>query len=486
MPNVVFVDVPPPVPAQHEAPNNVDNSIYYQAKTEDEDVFQDPVEPEDVKKENVQEEEADVFWTAESEPVSVAKLEGNALKESAVENMQDVMEKLDEDLHVITQMSNEIERAINASNSANQPANADHIEQIEILTIDQDTPAERNRNEPPVELMTEETREQDEFAVAEEMSVDQGNVAVTEEIGLEHAEMEVQIDETELINQEKSEEQAESENHGEVMSEFTSENQRSASSLSSNSASSQASFEEPNKSPAQDDDSIHLQKDQENEGEEVVPEQAASSPLPVVSSSGTDLEPNEENSQQAVLADEPNITEVTEAEPEAEFRGVEENTGEMLDERNEEIPIQEQGDDIAFVDADEDIAVADALKVEEGMADAPIAEGEISPAVPMAVEEDDEDLNDVEFADEEDEEIIAAEGDDLASVEEMPLSAEAFEQHVRGFSEDENILLDGDRAASAAQIISSRLNEVMTKETENLSPEVPTASYDVLTHHLLL
>ena len=81
--------------------------------------------------------------------------------------------------------------------------------------------------------------------------------------------------------------------------------------------------------------------------------------------------------------------------------------------------------------------------------------------VPMAVEEDDDDYNDIDYIDE-DEEIDRIEsGEDM----QRPFSAEVFERHVQQvITEDFPIGDNKSTIAPAVHIISSRLNQIMTKE----------------------
>ena len=113
---------------------------------------------------------------------------------------------------------------------------------------------------------------------------------------------------------------------------------------------------------------------------------------------------------------------------------------------------------------------------------------EISSSVPMAVEEDDEDYNDIDYIDEEEgeeeDDIAGALSDDPSegSAEDIdrPFSADIFERHVQqviaeDFPDDKNA------KAPAVQIISSKLNEIMSREAVATKPtEVVLAPYEVI------
>ena len=96
--------------------------------------------------------------------------------------------------------------------------------------------------------------------------------------------------------------------------------------------------------------------------------------------------------------------------------------------------------------------------------------------VPMAVEEDDDDYNDIDYIDE-DEEIDRIEsGEDM----QRPFSAEVFERHVQQvIAEDFPIGDNKNTIAPAVHIISSRLNQIMTKEAamaKNPTEQLPVIS----------
>lgn len=454
MPDVVFVDAP--VPIDSEVPKNVDNVIYYQARSEEEDVFQDPVEPEEVKKESTPLEEIDVFLTAESDPVSVANLGTNVVEAPPAENMNDVMERLDQDLHVITQMSNEIDRAINASNGAYHSPSNDDAERIELLEIHQDNLADHEENDLPDELATREVLEVADIPVMEEISMER-----VEEEAESKAEMEM-----ELELEAKSENEMEFELEAEAEADFLEEVQEVQDNdveIGEQGAKRDQSPEQEERKIQEDGDKIYeaieFRTEDHHETEYLEKPTADNKPdiIEVI------ISLNNDNDITIIIIQLNKIAEVI--APEAE-QAPHEMPIEIV------VPTEEIVGDIPFVNSDESVMIPDAA----------IAHEDPPPDVPMAVEEEDDDFNDIEYADEEDEEIIAAESQDRDSVEERPFSAEAFEQHVRKVIQDD--FPNDDRIRPAVQIISSRLNQVMSKEmeTKNLSPDLPTAPYDVMEH----
>lgn len=112
---------------------------------------------------------------------------------------------------------------------------------------------------------------------------------------------------------------------------------------------------------------------------------------------------------------------------------------------------------------------------------------EISPGVPMAVEEDD-DYNDIDYIDDEDPEVIFSDGGEEM---ERPFSADVFERHVRQQDIEEDYApapdtKDPSIIAPAVQIISSRLSQIMSKEAAAMkatpSPELAMSPHEVSTH----
>ena len=105
-------------------------------------------------------------------------------------------------------------------------------------------------------------------------------------------------------------------------------------------------------------------------------------------------------------------------------------------------------------------------------------------AVPMAVEEDDEDFNDIDYIDEE----FGALSDDQESMDDMqrPFSADIFERHVQKVIE-EDFPDNGKKAiAPAVQIISSKLNQIMSREAAAAKVTSDAVSpYEVLTPEIL-
>lgn len=105
--------------------------------------------------------------------------------------------------------------------------------------------------------------------------------------------------------------------------------------------------------------------------------------------------------------------------------------------------------------------------------------------VPMAIEEDDEDFNDIDYIDEEEgvdiEDNAEALSDDPESVDDMqrPFSADIFERHVQQVIE-EDFPDNNDAKAPAVQIISSKLNQIMSREAvANKSTPDVVAPYEV-------
>ena len=102
----------------------MENLLYFQTAQdhEEDDIYQDIAEPEDeimpirTKHASENDNDADLFSTAESSQNDATDGDIVEMTETRVEvideEMKEVMEKLDQDLHKIVQMSDEIERAM--------------------------------------------------------------------------------------------------------------------------------------------------------------------------------------------------------------------------------------------------------------------------------------------------------------------------------------------------------------------------------------
>lgn len=130
--------------------------------------------------------------------------------------------------------------------------------------------------------------------------------------------------------------------------------------------------------------------------------------------------------------------------------------------------------------ASEDDAGADSFDITDSHMD--------DTAIPMAVEEDDDDFNDIDYIDEEEgedleDDVAGAMSDEHESVEdiERPFSADVFERHVQQVIE-EDFPDKKDAIAPAVQIISSKLNQMMSRDAmvAKTTPVDVVTPYEVL------
>ncbi len=349
----------------------VENLLYFQAAQdhEEDDIYQDIAEPEEdiiplrTKHLSENDNEADLFSTAESSQNDATEGDAIEMNETQVEaideDMKEVMEKLDQDLHRIVQISDEIERAMavsesQQSNSVQQSEGKETPDNEEVMEREKST---EENNEPNMGDQVEEVEE-----VVEEV--------IEDSIG---GSLDESVEESAIIEGEEEEEILE----GAAGEAF--------------------------------DEDEYLMQELDD----------------------TDETENFSNLTQEEQSDQSEMTTIVEY-------------------------------DATNVNMDE-----------------------ISSAVPMAIEEDDEDFNDIDYIDEEDDDIAGAISDDRSegSVEEIdrPFSADVFERHVQqviaeDFPDDKNA------KAPAVQIISSKLNEIMSREAvaAKPTPEVVLAPYEVV------
>uniref|UniRef100_A0A0P4ZW10 E3 ubiquitin-protein ligase RNF31 n=1 Tax=Daphnia magna TaxID=35525 RepID=A0A0P4ZW10_9CRUS len=376
---------PGPITTSIKQPNNtrsVENLLYFQAAQdhEEDDIYQDISDPDDdamavvpAKSVSENDNEVELFSTAESSQNDVTEIDGievaDTRDEIVDEEMKDVMEKLDQDLHRITQMSDEIGRAIAVSESQS-PALMQEDDQTE-LKNDEDITVklsnaglENEANEPSIADDPEDNE-------AETFNVD---VAEVEEEAIELAE--------EATDEVLTHDQRETENVNKIDQELLDQSE-----------------ELPGKT-------------------------------------------------------------------------------EELPGQSEEIPHQ-----------------SEPIYEEYEKTNVPVAD--ISTSVPMAVEEDDE-FNNIDYIDDDEyedeyeeeyeEDVAGAISDEHGSAEdvERPFSADIFERHVQKVIE-EDFPDTKDAKAPAVQIISSKLNQVMSREVAatKSTPEVVLAPYERKVRQLL-
>ncbi|XP_057368613.2 E3 ubiquitin-protein ligase lubel-like isoform X2 [Daphnia carinata] len=399
-----------PITTAIKQPNNtrsVENLLYFQAAQdhEEDDVYQDISDPDDdamavvpAKSVSENDNEVELFSTAESSQNDVTEIDGievaDTQEEIMDEEMRDVMEKLDQDLHRITQMSDEIERAIAVSES-HSPASMHEEDQTELMNEDiavnlSNAELEIEANEPTIADVPEDNG-------TETLNVDVAEIE--EESAIEEA-----IDVAEEATDEVLiQEQSEAENQSKIDQELLDQAEELP--------------EQTEELPAQTEELPDQSEEISNQPEEI---------------------PNQP----------------------------------------EELPDQ-----------------SEQIYEEYEKTNVPVSD--ISAMVPMAVEEDDE-FNNIDYIDDDEyedeyeeeyeEDVPGAISDEHGSAEdvERPFSADVFERHVQKVIE-EDFPDTKDAKAPAVQIISSKLNQVMSREVAatKSTPEVALAPYERKVRQLL-
>lgn len=404
--------------------------LYFQASQEHEedDIYQDISDPDNdvmavvpAKSVSENDNEMELFSTAESSQNDVTENDGIVMtdtqNEIIEEEMKDVMEKLDQDLHRITQMSDEIGRAIAVSESQStglvQEDAENQLKDFEGISADLEI-LQDETNEPDIENGPEDQKE-------ETFDVD---VVEVKEKAIELVE--------EAPGEVLMQEQEETENVSQIDQELVDQSENLA--------------DQPEELP---DQSKHL------------PDQSGQLPN----------QPEELQDQLEELPDQ------SEELPDQ----LKELPGQP-----EELPDQSQ----ELLDQSE--------PVYEDYENTNVLIDDVSTAVPIAVEEDDE-FNNIDYIDDDEyedeyeeeyeEDVAGAISDENGSVEDVqrPFSADIFERHVQQVIE-EDFPDSQDAKAPAVQIISSKLNQVMSREvvTTKSTPEVVLAPYEVIVYKELL
>lgn len=204
---------------------------------------------------------------------------------------------------------------------------------------------------------------------------------------------------------------------------------------------------------------------QDNQGDQHIPAEEIAEEQDV-----EDINQPEAANQMIELEEEKeeNVLEVLEEEEEAPYVGTEET------ENDDNLNHDEQSSQL-------DVSISEHSSDDAGAEDFDLTDSHIDDtAIPMAVEEDDDDFNDIDYIDEEEdlEDVAGAMSDGQESVEdiERPFSADVFERHVQQVIE-EDFPDNKDAIAPAVQIISSKLNQMMSREA--MATKTPPA--DVVT-----